>query len=136
MIITHPELMVSYDETELSTDMTGGSKAFSKGSKEKMILAKALGDKGEVQSNKTSQRGTAVCGSWADGYAAIPHVIFNHEPDVGWLEDPPQILLLHPESGKPHELTYRYVCVCVSVKYQHCGAAAERKWRERERARF
>eukprot|EP00961_Rhodomonas_salina_P040270 541185-Rhodomonas_salina.1 len=70
----------SFNETEASTDMSGGSKSFSHCWNKKVFAAMKTKDKGKTLTNKTSHKATMVRGSCMAGLSLQAQTIFNTKP--------------------------------------------------------
>ncbi len=77
-------------------------------SSEKIVNLKARDrfDKGEVISNKTSQRATMYGGSFASRHSLRPFVIFNCNLKVGWLMGAPVSSIVNPVTKQGHKYVY------------------------------
>jgi hypothetical protein len=106
--ITRPDLIVSYDETEASTDASGGSRKGAKTNEEEILRAKRLGDQGECTGNKTSSRATSVGGSYGDGESLAAYIIFNGEPTQEMMLGGPVSTLVGTNTGMPYQPKFTF----------------------------
>ena len=72
LIITHPERILSYDETKVELDCTKGGK----GGSDRVVRA-GPGDDGETVVTKTGKCASAACGRTGDGRTLPPYIVFN-----------------------------------------------------------
>ena len=81
LIITHPERIVSFDESKLEVDGTRGGKG-----KTDRITRVGIEDDGECTVPKSDKVATATCGRIGDGKALPAFIVFNsgEEFDVAW----------------------------------------------------
>jgi hypothetical protein len=85
LIIDHPERMLSYDETALTLDETGGTQSTTM-----RIITGGAGDDGTTTATKSSKGGTGTGGRI--GVSALPiYVVFGGGETVNanWTTDPP-----------------------------------------------
>ena len=88
VLIVKPDRLCSVDETEVTTNQSGGSH-MGRTSSERIVRANDDFDHGETLTNKTSQRATMYGGSVANGFSLRPFVIFNCTPKLNWIVGAP-----------------------------------------------
>eukprot|EP00961_Rhodomonas_salina_P055647 747613-Rhodomonas_salina.1 len=97
--IVKPERLASTDETEATTNQSGGSTM----ARDAKILCIQDGfDDGETLCNKTSQRASMYGGSFASGKSLRPFAIFNSGPLIQWIIGGPKSSIKNLHTGEGH----------------------------------
>eukprot|EP00961_Rhodomonas_salina_P234439 3168633-Rhodomonas_salina.1 len=97
--IVKPERIASTDETEATTNQSGGS---TMARDNKILCAKDGFDDCETLCNKTSQRASMYGGSFASGKSLRPFAIFNSGQLIQWIIGGPKSNIKNATTGKGH----------------------------------
>ena len=99
--ITHPERILSFDETRVELDCTTGGK-----SKSDRVVRAGVEDRGEALKTKSSSTATAVCGRTGTGQALPPMIVFASGQSFSGTWAPHKVSEVLDNSGAP--LPWRY----------------------------